>query len=361
MCFIDYSKAFDCVDHDTLWRVLVEMGVPLHLVHLMRELYTGQEAAVRTEDGDGRWFGVGKGVRQGCILSPYLFNLYAEYIMRKANLDQCGSGVRIGGKNITNLRYADDTTIIAESEHDLTKMIEQVKTESGNMGLYLNTKKTKIMTTSERLMSIRCGGEKIEQVSKYVFLGSLITQDSSCEDEVRRRIALGRKAMDGLTPIMKDKMTSVSLKTRLVKAMVFPVMMYGCESWTLKKKEQKRIEAFEMWCWRRVLKVPWTAKMSNELVLIYTRPETSLLGLIRKQQLSYFGHIVRAEGMEKEVVMGKVGGGRRRGRQRMRWLDSLKKVTGLSLAEMTRATHQRVHWRGLINAVTRGRIRPDGQ
>ena len=360
MCFIDYSKAFDCVDHEILWSVLAEMGVPLHLIYLMRGLYTGQEAAVRTEDGDGRWFGVEKGVRQGCILSPYLFNLYAEYIMRKEDLGQCCGRVRIGGKNITNLRYADDTTLLAESEDDLARMVERVKDTSGTMGLYLNTKKTKVMTTSEAPMSICCSGEAVETVTNFVFLGSLITNDSSCVAEVKRRIALGRKAMDGLSPIIKDKLTGVDLKVRLVRAMVFPVVMYGCESWTLKKREQQRIEAFELWCWRRILRIPWTAKTTNVEVLSYARPGTSLLGLVRKQQLSYFGHVVRAEGMEKELVMGKVEGSRRRGRQRTRWLDSMTKMVGLSLGDMVRITEDRVQWRRLVHEVTRGRIRPDG-
>ena len=160
MCFIDYSTAFDCVDHGTLWTVLTRLGVPAHLVSLLRGLYEDQEAAVRTEYGDSEWFGVGKGVRQGCILSPYLFNIYAEYIMREADLDQCPDGVRVAGLTLNNLKYADDTTLLSESRDGLQAMLERVRVESKKMGLSLNTKKTKIMATGEDVLPVYAGGEK---------------------------------------------------------------------------------------------------------------------------------------------------------------------------------------------------------
>ncbi|PIK35145.1 hypothetical protein BSL78_28030 [Apostichopus japonicus] len=149
MCFIDYSKAFDCVDHPTLWTMLTEMGIPKHLVHVIKSLYNEQEAKVRTEYGDTENFNIGKGVRQGCILSPYLFNLYSEYIMRQANLDNVELGVKIGGRRVNNLRYADDTTLLAESKEDLLNLMERVQTHSPQAGLHLNLKKTKVMCTEE--------------------------------------------------------------------------------------------------------------------------------------------------------------------------------------------------------------------
>lgn len=360
MCFIDYSKAFDCVDHGSLWRVLLEMGVPLHLVLLMRQLYTEQEAAVRTEDGDSEWFKVKKGVRQGCILSPYLFNLFAEYIMRKANLEDCCKGVRIGGMSLTNIRYADDTTLLAESSLDLTKAIKRVKEESERMGLYLNMKKTKIMTTSETPVKICFGDEEVELVDSFVYLGSLVTCKGMCDAEVKRRIALGRKAMNALGPIVQDKLTDVKLKVRLVKAMVFPVVLYGSESWTLRKAEEKRLEAFEMWCWRRILRLSWMMKVTNEAVLTCVQPGTSLLGLVYKQQLSYFGHMMRGEGLEKMIITGHVEGKRRRGRQRARWLDGVAKVSGRSWQNLKEMVWDRTEWRRQTHRVTRGRIRPGG-
>ena len=146
-CFIDYAKGFDCVDHNKLWKILKEMGIPDHLICLLRNLYAVQEATVRTGHGTTDWFPIGKGVRQGCILSPCLFNLYAEYIMRNARLEETQAGIKIARKNINNLRYADDTTLMAESEELLKGLLMKVKVESEKVGLKLNTQKTKIMAS----------------------------------------------------------------------------------------------------------------------------------------------------------------------------------------------------------------------
>ena len=354
LCFIDYSKAFDCVDHVTLWNVLGEMGVPLHLIDLMRNLYHQQEAAVRTEHGDSEWFGVGKGVRQGCILSPYLFNIYAEHIIRKANLDQCGCGVRVGGRNVDNLRYADDTTLVASSKSGLVEMIERVKAESAKLGLRLNTSKTKIMTTAGET-DFKVEGQRLEVVQEFVFLGSLIKDDGSCEREVRRRIALGRKAMTGLRPIMKDRGVPVATKLNLVNAMVFPVVTYGSESWTVRKTEERRIEAFELWCWRRVLRISWTDRVTNKTIIETVRPQTRLLDRIRKNQLTYFGHAIRAGGLEAAIMLGKISGKRRRGRQRTRWIDGLLRSAGRPLGLLVDTARDRYAWRRLAHAVTIGR------
>ena len=146
-CFIDYAKAFDCVDHNKLWRIRKEMGIPDHLTCLLRNLYAGQEATVRTAHGTAHWFQIGKGVRQGCILSPCLFNLYAEYIKRNSGLEEAQAGIKIAGRNINHLRYADDTTLVAESEEELKSLLMKVKEESGKVGLKLNIQKTKIMAS----------------------------------------------------------------------------------------------------------------------------------------------------------------------------------------------------------------------
>ena len=171
MCFIDYKKAFDCVDHQRLWNTLKGMGVPEHLIVMLSNLYTNQEATIRTEYGETGNIPIGKGVRQCCILSPLLFNIYAEKIMREA-LDKWDKGIGIGGRKVSNLRYADDTTLIAGNREDLIELIEKVKSLSEKAGLYLNVKKTKVMATGE-LDSIIVDGENIEVVERFVFLVSL--------------------------------------------------------------------------------------------------------------------------------------------------------------------------------------------
>ena len=190
-CFIDYAKAFDCVDHNKLWKILKEMGIPNNLTCLLRNLYAGQEATVRTGHGTTDWFQIEKGVRQGCILSPCLFNLYAEYIMRNTGLEEAQAGIKIARRNINNLRYADDTTLMAESEKELKSFLK-VKEESEKVGLKLNVQKTK-MIASGPITSWQIDGETVVD---FIFLGSKITADGDCSHEINRHLLLGRKAND---------------------------------------------------------------------------------------------------------------------------------------------------------------------
>ena len=234
-CFIDYAKAFDCVNINKLWKILKEMGIPDHLTCLLRNLYAGQEATVRTGHGTTDWFQIGKGVCQGCILSPCLFNFYAEYILRNAGLDEAQAGIKIARTNINNLRYADDTTLMAESE-ELKSLLMKVKQESEKVGLKLNIQKTKIMASSP-ITSWQIDGETVETVSDFIFLGSKIIADCDCSQEIKRCLLLGRKVMTNLDSILKSRNITLPTKVHLVKAMVFPVVMYGCEIWTVKKAE----------------------------------------------------------------------------------------------------------------------------
>ena len=169
-CFIDYAKAFDCVDHSKLWKILKEMGIPDHLICLLRNLYAGQEATVRTGHGTTDWFQIRKGVCQVYILSPFLFNLYAEYIMRNAGLEEAQAGIKIARRNINNLRYADDTTLMAESEEELKSLLMKVKEESEKVGLKLNIQKTKIMASGS-ITSWEIDGETVETMSDFILGG----------------------------------------------------------------------------------------------------------------------------------------------------------------------------------------------
>ena len=170
-CFTDYAKAFDCVDHNKLWKILKEMGIPDHLTHLLRNLYAGQEATIRTGHGTTDWFQIGKGLCQGRIVSHCLFNLYAEYIMRNAGLDEAQAGIKNARRNINNLRYADDTTLMAESEEELKSLLMKVKEESEKAGLKLNIQKTKIMASGP-ITSREIDGETVETVSEFILGGA---------------------------------------------------------------------------------------------------------------------------------------------------------------------------------------------
>ena len=202
-CF-DYAKALDCVDYNKLWKILKEMGIPDHVTCLLRNLYAGQEATVRTGHGTTDWFPIGKGVRQGCILSPCLFNSYAEYIMRNTGLDEVQARIKTAGRNINNLRYADDTTLMAESEEELKSLLMKVKEESEKVSLKLNIQKTKTMASSP-ITSWQIDGETVDTVADFIFWGSKITTDGDCSHEIKRCFFLGRKNMINLGRILKSE------------------------------------------------------------------------------------------------------------------------------------------------------------
>ena len=194
-------------------------------------------------------------------------------------------------RNINNLRYADDTTLIAESEEELKSLLIKLKEESEKVGLKLNIQKTKIMASGP-ITSWEIDGETVETGADFIFWGSKITADGDCSHEINRCLLLGRKVMTNLENILKSRDITLPTKVRLVKAMVFPVVMCGCESWTVKKAESQRIDVFELWCWRRLLRVPWTARRSNQSILKQISPGCSLEGLILKLILQYFGHLI---------------------------------------------------------------------
>ena len=234
------------MNHNKLWKILKEMGMSDHLTCLLRNLYAGQEAVVRTRHGKADWFQIGKGVCQGCILSPGLFNFYAEYIMRNSGLDETQAEIQIAGRNISNLRYVDNTTVIAESKEELKSFLMKVIEESEKADLKLNILKTKIMASGP-ITSWQIDGETMETVTDFIFLGSKITANGDCSHEIKRHLLLTRKAMTNLDSILKSRDITSLTKVHIVKAMNFPVVVYGCESWTIKKAKCQRTDAFELW------------------------------------------------------------------------------------------------------------------
>ena len=229
--------------------------------------------------------------------------------MRNAGLDEAQAGIKISGRTINNLKYADDTSLMAESE-ELKSLLMKVKEESEKVGLKLNIQKTKIMASSP----ITSWELDVETVADFILGGSKITADGDCSHEIKRRLLLGRKVITNLDSILKSRDITLSTKVHLVKAMVLPVITCGCENWTLKKAECQRIDAFELWCWRRLLRVPWTARRSNKSILKEISPGCSLEGLMLKLKLQYFSHLMqRTNSLEKALMLGKIEGGRRRG------------------------------------------------
>ena len=244
---------------------------------------------------------------------------------------------------------------MAESE-ELNSLLMKVKEESEKVGLKLNIQKMKIMASGPNT-PWEIDGETVETVSDFIFWGSKITADGDCSHEIKRRLLLGRKVMTNLDSIFKSRDITLPTKVRLVKAMVFPAVMYGCESWTVKKAECRRIDAFQLWCWRRFLRVPWTARRSNQSI-VKINPGISLEGRMLKLKLQYFGHLMRrVDSLEKTLRLEGIGGRRRSGRPRMRWLDGITDTMDMSLIELREMVMNREAWRAAIRRVPKSRTR----
>ena len=238
-------------------------------------------------------------------MSPCLFNLYAECIKRSAGLEEAQAGIKIAGRNVNNLRYADNTTLMAESK-EVKSLLMKVKEESETVGLKFSSQKTKIMASGP-ITSWKIDGETRETMTDFIFWGSKINADGDCSHEIKRRLLLGIKAMTKLDSIFKSRGITLPTKVHQVKALVFPVVMYGCESWTIKKAECQRIDAFELWCWRRLLRGPWATRRPIQSILKEISPEYSLEGLMLKLKLQYFGHLMRrVSSLEKTLMLGRI-------------------------------------------------------
>ena len=357
ICFIDYSKAFDSVHHDTLFDLLLKSNIDQRDFNVIHDLYLNQKARVRINGETSNQFDIQKGVRQGCVLSPELFNLYSEDIF--SNINHL-SGLSINGENITNIRYADDTALLANSQEDLQALVDRTTKESEARGLFLNVKKTECMLVSkkpasENMMDLTCKGSPIKQVDKFKYLGRILTQDAKDITAIKVQIAKAKQVFASLRHLLVNGYLSMHKKLQLINTFVYSTLLYGCETWTINKEAEKKIEALEMWIYRRMLKIPWTAKITNNEVIRRIGRDKCLLNNIRTRQMKFFGHVTRHNTLEKLVTSGQFRGTRSKGRQRTTYVTALRKTT-TELDhnwQLVRAAEDREEWRLMIGNVLR--------
>jgi len=347
ICFVDYKKAFDRVQHKQLLRLLKQIGLDQKDQRIIYNLYRLQKAAIKVPDGLTNWTEVNRGVRQGCVMSPDFFNLYNENILRR--LEDVKEGVLVNGMVINNIRYADDTALIANSEEGLQKLVNIVTEASLEEGLEINCKKTFCMVVCKSQQTpkcnVKCNNAPIEQVDSFNYLGSLLTADGRCRSEIKRRIAIAKSSFNQMKSIFTDRKLSTRLKIRLLKCYIWSVLLYGCESWTLSAETTKNLEAAEMWFFRRMLRIPYTAHETNTSVLKKVGQNRQLLNIIRERQLKFTGHIIRKGELEELSLSGKIPGKKARGGQRLLFLNQLMTNTNIKTSkEIWEAARNRSCW-----------------
>mgnify|MGYP003416914146 FL=1 len=289
---------------------------------LIKNLYLGQSVVIRIAGEDSDPAKLGRGVRQGCPLAPLLFNIYIQALIDEA-MDGGEDGVKVGGQLVKAIRFADDQAMLASSNAGLQRIMNRLNETSGEYGMKINIAKTKVMRISRtggKSVDITVNGVKLEQVKQYCYLGSMIAEDCKCQIEIRRRIAMGKEAFNKRGELLRGKLNH-DLKKRLVKTLVWSVVLYASETWTMQKEDVKRLEAFEMWIWRRMEKITWKEHITNEDVLRRVQEERLLIDTIRKRQKSWFGHILRGESLLRTVIEGRMIGKKVAGRPRMKMID----------------------------------------
>ena len=350
LCFIDYEKAFDRVRHPLVVKMLEDVNLDGKDLRLICNLYWDQESAIRIGDNLSELINIMRGVRQGCVLSPDLFALYGERILRSI---EDMNGISFGGVKLNNLRYVDDSVLMAESEEELQELLDVVNEAGEEWGLRINVDKTKSMVvtkTVKQTCNLKLAGrdKEIKQVSNFNYLGSLFTEDARCITEIKRRIQIAKKTFIDMSNLFTNIKISLQFRKKALKTFILSILLYGCEAWTITKESRAKLEACEMWFLRRMLRVPWTAMMSNEAVLEKANESRSLLNTIYQRQLKFLGHARRQRNTEDLVLTGKVNGSRGRGRPRKTYLDNFSHLgDGYKPMELLRSCDDREVFRSL--------------
>ena len=349
-CFIDFRKAFDSIKHDIIWATLRSYGVGKRLTDIMRNICETSQSAVRIGGELGEWFRTSVGTRQGDPISPTTFITYLERIMDAVRDN--GTGVSVQGHRINNLKFADDIDLLEEDGDDLQRNLDQISEAAEAAGLQINIEKTMTMVFGQEDIGkkLEIGGRGIENVTEFVYLGSLLTWDNDCNLEIKRRIARATGVMAGFKTIWRSMHISTETKIRIVRTCVMSVLLYACETWTMRKKDKDSLLAFEMRCYRRILHIYWQQKISNTEVRRRVGSTKNIVQVIMERKLRLFGHISRMEDdrLVKNVLFGTMEGQTRRGRPSREWLDDIKEWCQSDIYSLSKVALDRSQWKEVI-------------
>uniref|UniRef100_A0A8D8LPD3 Craniofacial development protein 2 n=1 Tax=Cacopsylla melanoneura TaxID=428564 RepID=A0A8D8LPD3_9HEMI len=339
-CFIDYEKAFDRVKHEKLIEILKSKKIHDWDIRLIANLYWKQIANIKVESDLSSGVVIKRGVRQGCILSPLLFNMYSETIFKEA-LKDINSGIKINNYTINNLRYADDTVLLATNIDDLNNMVNKLSEISKEYGLNINISKTKLMINSKTVNNaqLQINNTPVELVHHYKYLGFIVNNKCDHKQEIRARIEQARAVFVKMNSLLTSLNLPLQLRLRIVKCYVFSVLYYGMESWILKQDVMKNLEAFEMWVYRRMLRISWKDRITNKTVLQRMGKECEVLVTIKKRKLEFFGHVMRNDkyNLVQLVIDGEIVGKRSVGRPITSWIGNIKEWYNLTDMELYEA------------------------
>ena len=349
-CFIDFRKAFDSIKHDVTWATLRSYGVGARLIKILQNICEISQSAVRVGGELGDWFRTTVGTRQGDPISPTTFIAYLERIMDP--IRDNGTGVSVQGHLVNNLKFADDVDLLEEDRDKLQGNLERINEAGEAAGLQINTEKTMTMVFGQEDIKegLKIKGRIIENITEFVYLGSLLTWDNDCNKEIKRRIARATGAMAGFKTIWKSKHISTETKINIVRTCVLSVLLYACETWTLRRKDRVSLLTFEMKCYRRILHIRWQQRITNVEVRRRVGNAKNIVQIIMERKLSLFGHICRMEDnrLVKGVVFGIIDGQTRRGRPSREWLDDIKEWCQMDINNLSRMARDRAQWRGIV-------------
>ena len=343
ICFVDFEKAFDRVNWAKMFEILKSLHIDWKDRRLLQDLYMRQEAVIRIADGESEPGIIGRGVRQGCPLSPLLFSVYAEVMMMEA-MENNKEGIIVGGQVVGDVRFADDQGMVASTENGLQRLMNKLNDTAKKFDMKINVQKTKTMVVSRDgggVVNITIEGQIVEQVANFKYLGSMISEDGRSSMDIKVRIALAKEAFNKRKELLTKRMNK-TLKKRMIKVLVWPVALYGCETWTLRKADMSKLQALEMWLWRKMEGVSWKDKISNEEVLKRVNETRCLIRTVCGRKKNWIGHVLRGNGLLKDVLEGRMLGKRPRGRPRIGMIDELMEG---SFVKMKRRAEIREEWR----------------